>query len=176
MNLLHDVDPVALRPLWIRYRVRSLIQSRGPRENSQVTLTLNRWFQNVVLANRACGGGIAAWKGTNLTDAPGNRYGVYLADSRIIRVGSSSRYWVTIIRELSHPCVVTGCQCYNSNQRKMLLRYRYHRGPSSDSAHSCFQAARGMISRQQYIYERSWMIASSPLGGSLSVVIGMLNL
>ncbi|KAK0239561.1 pectin lyase-like protein [Armillaria nabsnona] len=43
------------------------------------------WFQNVVLANRACGGGIVAWKGTNLTDAPGNRYGAYISDSRIIR-------------------------------------------------------------------------------------------
>ncbi|KAF5336302.1 hypothetical protein D9758_014482 [Tetrapyrgos nigripes] len=28
------------------------------------------WFQNIILANRACGGGIVAWKGTNLTDAP----------------------------------------------------------------------------------------------------------
>ncbi|KAF8895115.1 pectin lyase fold/virulence factor [Infundibulicybe gibba] len=28
-------------------------------------------YVNVVLANRACGGGIVAWKGTNLTDAPG---------------------------------------------------------------------------------------------------------
>lgn len=45
-----------------------------------------RWFQNVVLANRACAGGIVAWKGTNLTDAPGNRYGAYIADSSIIRV------------------------------------------------------------------------------------------
>ncbi|KAK7464914.1 hypothetical protein VKT23_006122 [Stygiomarasmius scandens] len=43
------------------------------------------WFQNIILANRACGGGIVAWKGTNLTDAPGNRYGAYIADSRIIR-------------------------------------------------------------------------------------------
>ncbi|KAH8085963.1 carbohydrate esterase family 8 protein [Cristinia sonorae] len=43
------------------------------------------WFQNVILANRACGGGIVAWKGTNLTDAPGNRYGAYVADSKIIR-------------------------------------------------------------------------------------------
>ncbi|TFY73508.1 hypothetical protein EWM64_g10504 [Hericium alpestre] len=43
------------------------------------------WFQNVVLANRACGGGITAWKGTNLTDAPGNRYGAYIADSKVIR-------------------------------------------------------------------------------------------
>ncbi|KAF7799407.1 hypothetical protein EIP86_010640 [Pleurotus ostreatoroseus] len=43
------------------------------------------WFQNVTLANRACGGGIAAWKGTNLTDAPGNRYGAYISDSRIMR-------------------------------------------------------------------------------------------
>jgi len=43
------------------------------------------WFQNIILANRACGGGIVAWKGTNLTDAPGNRYGAYIADSQIIR-------------------------------------------------------------------------------------------
>ncbi|KAF8817178.1 carbohydrate esterase family 8 protein [Phlegmacium glaucopus] len=43
------------------------------------------WFQNTVLANRACGGGLVAWKGTNLTDAPGNRYGAYIADSSIIR-------------------------------------------------------------------------------------------
>ncbi|EEB90465.1 hypothetical protein MPER_11326 [Moniliophthora perniciosa FA553] len=43
------------------------------------------WFQNVILANRACGGGVVAWKGTNLTDAPGNRYGAYVAESQIIR-------------------------------------------------------------------------------------------
>ncbi|CAE6471968.1 unnamed protein product [Rhizoctonia solani] len=35
------------------------------------------WFEKVTLANRACGGGITAWKGTNETDAPGNHYGVY---------------------------------------------------------------------------------------------------
>lgn len=45
-----------------------------------------RWFENVTLANRACGGGIAAWKGTNITDAPGNRYGAYISKSRIVRV------------------------------------------------------------------------------------------
>ncbi|KAK7048001.1 carbohydrate esterase family 8 protein [Favolaschia claudopus] len=43
------------------------------------------WFQNVILANRACGGGIVAWKGTNLTDAPGNHYGAYISNSQIIR-------------------------------------------------------------------------------------------
>ncbi|OJT02189.1 hypothetical protein TRAPUB_7304 [Trametes pubescens] len=43
------------------------------------------WFEKVTLANRACGGGIVAWKGTNLTDAPGNRYGAYISNSRIIR-------------------------------------------------------------------------------------------
>ncbi|KAJ6511886.1 pectin lyase-like protein [Mycena vitilis] len=43
------------------------------------------WFQNTILANRACGGGIVAWKGTNQTDAPGNRYGAYIASSQIIR-------------------------------------------------------------------------------------------
>jgi hypothetical protein len=47
------------------------------------------WFQNVILANRACGGGLVAWKGTNQTDAPGNRYGAYISDSQIIRVRSS---------------------------------------------------------------------------------------
>ena len=48
------------------------------------------WFQNVILANRACGGGIVAWKGTNLTDAPDNHYGAYIADSRITRVRSAT--------------------------------------------------------------------------------------
>ncbi|KAJ7637533.1 pectin lyase-like protein [Mycena polygramma] len=43
------------------------------------------WFQNIILANRACGGGIVAWKGTNQTDAPGNRYGAYISSSQIIR-------------------------------------------------------------------------------------------
>ncbi|TRM62141.1 carbohydrate esterase family 8 protein [Schizophyllum amplum] len=43
------------------------------------------WFQNVILANRGCGGGIVAWKGTNETDAPGNRYGAYVANSTIMR-------------------------------------------------------------------------------------------
>ncbi|KAH8114386.1 pectin lyase fold/virulence factor [Phellopilus nigrolimitatus] len=43
------------------------------------------WFEDVTLANRACGGGIAAWKGTNLTEAPGNRYGAYISNSAIIR-------------------------------------------------------------------------------------------
>ena len=58
------------------------------------------WFQNVILANRACGGGIVAWKGTNLTDAPGNRYGAYVADSRIIRVSIlSSSLQAQFLRE-----------------------------------------------------------------------------
>ncbi|KZT28756.1 carbohydrate esterase family 8 protein [Neolentinus lepideus HHB14362 ss-1] len=43
------------------------------------------WFQNVTFANRGCGGGLVAWKGTNLMDAPGNRYGAYISDSKIIR-------------------------------------------------------------------------------------------
>ncbi|KAI0088482.1 carbohydrate esterase family 8 protein [Irpex rosettiformis] len=53
------------------------------------------WFQNVTLANRACGGGIVAWKGTNLTDAPNNRYGAYIADSRIIRSPDANATTVT---------------------------------------------------------------------------------
>ncbi|KAJ3885352.1 carbohydrate esterase family 8 protein [Lentinula edodes] len=44
------------------------------------------WFQNVILAVRGCGGGTAAWKGTNssLTERV-LRYGAYIADSQIIR-------------------------------------------------------------------------------------------
>ncbi|KAF9236455.1 carbohydrate esterase family 8 protein [Melanogaster broomeanus] len=54
------------------------------------------WFQSVTLANRACGGGIVAWKGTNLTDAPGNRYGAYISDSRIIRSPDANVTVVTL--------------------------------------------------------------------------------
>ncbi|KDR82405.1 hypothetical protein GALMADRAFT_237699 [Galerina marginata CBS 339.88] len=53
------------------------------------------WFQNVILANRACGGGLVAWKGTNLTDAPGNRYGAYIADSTITRSPDANTTTVT---------------------------------------------------------------------------------
>jgi hypothetical protein len=61
-------------------------------QNSKLSSTVSahksfsRWFQNTILANRACGGGIVAWKGTTLTDAPDNRYGAYIANSEIIRV------------------------------------------------------------------------------------------
>ena len=53
-----------------------------------------RWFQNVVLANRACGGGIVAWRGPgpNSTDVVGNRHGAYIADSSIIRVSIALLY------------------------------------------------------------------------------------
>ncbi|TFK93312.1 carbohydrate esterase family 8 protein [Polyporus arcularius HHB13444] len=53
------------------------------------------WFENITLANRACGGGITAWKGTNLTDAPGNRYGAYISNSRIIRSPDANATTVT---------------------------------------------------------------------------------
>ncbi|KAF8143835.1 carbohydrate esterase family 8 protein [Mycena galopus ATCC 62051] len=43
------------------------------------------WFQNDIFANRACGGGLVAWKGNNQTFAPGNRYGAYISDSTIMR-------------------------------------------------------------------------------------------
>jgi len=43
------------------------------------------WFENITLANRGCGGGIVAWKGTDQSNATGNRYGAYISDSRIIR-------------------------------------------------------------------------------------------
>ncbi|KAF8127035.1 carbohydrate esterase family 8 protein [Boletus edulis] len=45
------------------------------------------WFQSVILANRGCGGGITAWRGT-----PGATNGIYIANSSIIRspdVGST---------------------------------------------------------------------------------------
>lgn len=38
-------------------------------------------FQSVTLGNRACGGGITAWQGS-----PGTKNGVYIADSRVVRV------------------------------------------------------------------------------------------
>ncbi|KAG2065766.1 carbohydrate esterase family 8 protein [Suillus decipiens] len=38
------------------------------------------WFQNVILANRACGGGITAWQGQS-----GTKNGAYIVDSQIIR-------------------------------------------------------------------------------------------
>ncbi|KDN43646.1 hypothetical protein RSAG8_06023, partial [Rhizoctonia solani AG-8 WAC10335] len=53
------------------------------------------WFEKVTLANRACGGGITAWKGTNETDAPGNHYGVYVANSRIVRSPDANATTVT---------------------------------------------------------------------------------
>ncbi|CAL1713535.1 unnamed protein product [Somion occarium] len=53
------------------------------------------WFQNVVLANRACGGGIVVWKGTNFTDAPGNRYGAYISNSKIIRSPDANATTIT---------------------------------------------------------------------------------
>ena len=49
----------------------------------------HRWFENVTLANRACGGGIVAWKGSDDSIAPGNRYGAYISNSEIIRVRTS---------------------------------------------------------------------------------------
>ncbi|KIP04249.1 carbohydrate esterase family 8 protein [Phlebiopsis gigantea 11061_1 CR5-6] len=53
------------------------------------------WFEHVTLANRACGGGLVAWKGTNLTDAPNNRYGAYISNSRIIRSPDANATTVT---------------------------------------------------------------------------------
>ncbi|EGN98154.1 carbohydrate esterase family 8 protein [Serpula lacrymans var. lacrymans S7.3] len=53
------------------------------------------WFQSITLANRACGGGIVAWKGSNYTAAPGNRYGAYISDSKIIRSPDANATAVT---------------------------------------------------------------------------------
>ena len=43
------------------------------------------WFEDVTLAQRACGGGLVAWQGANQTTAPGNRYGAYISNSQIMR-------------------------------------------------------------------------------------------
>ncbi|KAG1797388.1 carbohydrate esterase family 8 protein [Suillus plorans] len=48
------------------------------------------WFQNVILANRACGGGIVAWVGTE-----GTRNGAFIADSKIIRSPDANSTTVT---------------------------------------------------------------------------------
>ncbi|KAG2124650.1 carbohydrate esterase family 8 protein [Suillus clintonianus] len=48
------------------------------------------WFQNVILANRACGGGITAWQGTK-----GTRNGAFIADSKIIRSPDANATTVT---------------------------------------------------------------------------------
>ncbi|KAG1869025.1 carbohydrate esterase family 8 protein [Suillus subalutaceus] len=48
------------------------------------------WFQNVILANRACGGGITAWQGTS-----GTKNGAYIADSKIIRSPDANATTVT---------------------------------------------------------------------------------
>ncbi|KAL4249185.1 pectinesterase family protein [Abortiporus biennis] len=53
------------------------------------------WFQGITLANRACGGGIAAWKGTDQSTASGNKFGAYIADSRIIRSPDANATTVT---------------------------------------------------------------------------------
>jgi len=53
------------------------------------------WFENVTLANRACGGGLVAWKGTNQSDAMGNRYGAYISNSSIIRSPDANATTVT---------------------------------------------------------------------------------
>ncbi|VDB91794.1 unnamed protein product [Peniophora sp. CBMAI 1063] len=53
------------------------------------------WFENVTLANRACGGGIVAWKGSDDSIAPGNRYGAYISKSEIIRSPDANATTVT---------------------------------------------------------------------------------
>ena len=55
-------------------------------KKSSLTFYTISWFQSVVLANRACGGGLVAWAGTSMTNAPGSQSGAYIADSSIIRV------------------------------------------------------------------------------------------
>lgn len=45
------------------------------------------WIQSSKLELRSCGGGIAAWKGTNTTFE--NKYGVYIHDSSVVKANSS---------------------------------------------------------------------------------------
>ena len=85
----------------------------------------------MTLANRACGGGIVAWKGTDLTDAPGNQYGAYIADSRIIRVCVS--FPISTLRSKPNACwcvavlirmrvTVARCECDDGHRRGMFPR------------------------------------------------------
>ena len=108
------------RYLWIWHSVCGFFLSFKKSLDVEVDiLSIIRWFQSVVLANRACGGGLVAWKGTNFTDAPGNRYGAYIADSTIIRV--------TFIALVNHSSSlafkVPRCERNNSDARVVLSRY-----------------------------------------------------
>ena len=88
-KLLLSLTALSIRYIWIRHSVCLFFLCNS---RSRVNILFKiRWFQNVILANRACGGGIVAWQGTSLTDAPGNRFGAYIADSSIIRVSSLHR-------------------------------------------------------------------------------------
>ncbi|ETW82114.1 carbohydrate esterase family 8 protein [Heterobasidion irregulare TC 32-1] len=102
------------------------------------------WFQNVTLANRACGGGIVAWKGTNLTDAPGNRYGAYISDSRIIRANANAT-------------TVTNGQCYLGRPWNDLATTVYLRTFMDQSIRPAgwtpFSSARPVIANTTYYAE-----------------------
>lgn len=78
-------------------------------------MLVRRWFQDIILANRACGGGISAWKGTNQTDAPGNRYGAYIWDARVIRVWVIFCLLVVLIA-----CEVPRCQFHDGYHQVVL--------------------------------------------------------
>ncbi|KDQ62039.1 carbohydrate esterase family 8 protein [Jaapia argillacea MUCL 33604] len=103
------------------------------------------WFQNVILANRACGGGITAWKGTNQTDAPGNRYGVYIADSKIIRSPDANA------------TTVTDSQCYLGRPWNDLCTAVYLRTYMDSSVNATgfipFSTARPVIMNTTYYAE-----------------------
>lgn len=50
---------------------------------AMILTAYRRWFENVTLANRGCGGGIVAWQGDT---TPGNTFGAYISNSQVIRV------------------------------------------------------------------------------------------
>ncbi|KAG1743206.1 carbohydrate esterase family 8 protein [Suillus paluster] len=76
------------------------------------------WFQNVTFANRACGGGLAAWQGTS-----GTKNGVYIADSKIIRSPDANA------------TTVTNAQCYLGRPWNSLAISVYLRTYMDESIH-----------------------------------------
>ncbi|CAJ2503411.1 Uu.00g108050.m01.CDS01 [Anthostomella pinea] len=69
------------------------------------------WVERSTLALRNCGGGITAWKGTNTTFT--NKYGVYVASSRVIAAND------TIAAEIAGQCALG--RPWNAQHRSIFL-------------------------------------------------------
>lgn len=81
---------ILARSFWVWTRVGSV--SFGSRV---AMVEFFSWFESVTLANRGCGGGITAWDGEL-----GTTNGVYIANSKIIRVSSQYCHSVPDVRYL----------------------------------------------------------------------------